>query len=164
MKAPTIERSTGTPARFASGALIPSELIPGGGYSGATASLDQAVPNKAIQAKCLSINDIHILRTPFCADFHNMSVRVIHSLRRQAETALCHSLESHGGLGWKDGVVVSDGLRSETMMAWAHGGRATVIPEAGPAATGIPAGCKEADPQPGPFAEFHLIVPGPCSH
>ena len=123
-----------------------------------------AVPNKAIQAKCLSINDIHILRTPFCADFHNMSVRVIHSLRRQAETALCHSLESHGGLGWKDGVVVSDGLRSETMMAWAHGGRATVIPEAGLAAAGTPAGCKEADPPPGPSTAFRLVVPDPCSY
>jgi hypothetical protein len=49
MKAPTIERSAGTPARFASGALIPTALIPGGGYSGATASLDQAV-QKAAQA------------------------------------------------------------------------------------------------------------------
>lgn len=164
MKAPTIERSAGTPARFASGALIPTALIPGGGYSGATASLDQAVPNKAIQAKCLSINDIHILRTPFCADFHNMSARVIHSRRRQAGASLCRSLESHGRFGWTDGAVVSDDFRSETMMARVHGGRGTFIPEAGPAAAGTPARCIGSDPPPGPSTEFHLIVPGPCSH
>ena len=93
-----------------------------------------------------------------------MSVRVIHSRRCQAETSLGRSLESDGRLGWKDGVVDSDDFRSETMMAWAHGRRATFIPEAGLAAAGTPAGCKEADPLPGPSTEFRLIVPGPCSH
>jgi hypothetical protein len=123
-----------------------------------------AMLNKAIQAKCLSINDIHILRAPSCVDFHNRSARVIHSQRRQAEASLCRSFESDGRLGWTDGVVVSDDFRSETMMAWAHGGRATFIPEAGPAAAGTPAGCKEADPSPGPSMEFRLIVPDPCSY
>ena len=123
------------------------------------AELNKVVPNKG-----LVINDIHIFRAPCCADFHNRSARVIHSQRRQAEASLCRSFESDGRLGWTDGVVVSDDFRSETMMAWAHGGRATFIPEAGPAAAGTPAGCKEADPSPGPSMEFRLIVPDPCSY
>ena len=126
--------------------------------------LCQTSLNKTIPVKCLSINDIYILRTPFCADFHHRSVRVIHSRRRQAGASLGRSLESHGRFGWTDGAVVSDDFRSETMMAPVHGGRGTLIPAAGPAAAGTPAGCKEADPPPGPSTEFRLVVPDPCSH
>jgi hypothetical protein len=123
------------------------------------AELNKVVPNKG-----LVINDIHIFRAPCCADFHNRSARVIHSQRRQAEASLCRSFESHGRLGRTDGVVDSDDFGSEIMRACVHGGRGAFVPDAGPTAAGTPAGCKEADPLPGPPTEFRLIVPGPCSH